>query len=183
MWGAIEEAVAASGMPPHIQAAVMETAERQGDPAMLPNDLVGKALCLRFDAVLALLVRAWDVARRQQERMLETRFDEVDPIGNGTLTLPDLWKCLHRLLRAMVGAGGEMRQRAQPWLERGAAERLYDQMLVESQLLSPTLREGELSRDAFVRVLLRHGIVDVGYEAWLTVHPGDLHPLPADIFQ
>jgi hypothetical protein len=183
MWGAIEEAVAASGMPPHIQAAVMETAERQGDPAMLPNDLVGKALCLRFDAVLALLVRAWDVARRQQERMLESRFDEVDPIGNGTLTLPDLWKCLHRLLRAMVGAGGEMRRRAQPWLERGAAERLYDQMLVESQLLSPTLREGELSRDAFVRVLLRHGIVDVGYEAWLKVHPGDLHPLPADIFQ
>jgi hypothetical protein len=34
-----------------------------------------------------------------------------------------------------------------------------------------------------VRVLLRHGIVDVGYEAWLKVHPGDLHPLPADIFQ
>jgi hypothetical protein len=94
--------------------------------------------------------------------MLESRFDEVDPIGNGTLTLPDLWKCLHRLLRAMVGAGGEMRRRAGPdagdraeSLERGAIAREGDDLGRDRPPLRPWYNEpaaqGEEAAEAEAR--------------------------------
>lgn len=169
-WGSVAEAVAASGLPAHLQAAAMAAADRQGVPSSLPA-YGGKAVSLDVEAVASILLRGWQAERRQQALMLAERFVAADGIGNGLLTLPDLWRCLSRLLRAMVATGGEAAALAEPWLEPGAAETLYDAMLTESLFLTPTLREGVISRPAFVAVMLRHSLVDVDYEAWLELHP------------
>ena len=178
-WGSVHEAVAACRFPAHLEAAALAkagaSALRVTDLAELDDDPRG----LDAEDVIDLCLGAWQARSRHRVLMLRARFDECDADADGKLTVPEFWTCLRGLLKDAVAAGGAEGEAAEPLLERGEAEALYNQIIMEAELVGGAVssRAPMVTRDAFVAVAMRRGLFDVNYEGFLAQHPEERHPL------
>lgn len=201
-WGSAAEAVEASLLPAHLQRAVLMALEAAAVRRPLPEAEEGRVI--DHDDLIGLLCDAWLAERRQQAIMLREHFERAastlpaeltteqssaDGLAEyfeaaslsatatsvpSELTLPQLWSCLHKLLRRMVASGGESARVAEPWMGSGACEQLYHQLLVESEFRQQGLRSGSVEREAFVAVLLRRRLVDSDWSSFLERHPEEV---------
>lgn len=173
-WGCVDEAIEMSALPPHLEHVTLQEARRQClsyDTLTHLDDPRG----IDSDELIEILLRAWRTLRRQQAEMLRERFDAADADADGILTLPEFWSCLQSLLKAMVREGGAAEAAAEPWLERGQAELLYNQICVESEFLGVPGAAHTLviAREAFVNVMMRRRLVDANFSAYLQAHPDE----------
>jgi len=154
-WSSVDDVIEASELPPHLAQAALEAASSQKEPVLLKGLDADAAFGLREEALLAVVCHGWEALRGQRMTMLRDCFAAADADEDGALTVPEFWACLQAVLRSMSAAGGEAAATAEPWLDRGAAEQLYNQVLVESELLTPLVERGLVSCDGWVGVMMR----------------------------
>jgi len=170
-WGSVHEAIRAAELPPHLEESAIAHAERQASMVDIPG--VDDRRALDAEALLALVQAAWGKHRWQRANMLAERFDAHDVDGNGELGVAEFWGCINHLLTAMVRAGGENEATAEPWLETGESELLYNMVAMEADYLgmgggskAPTI-----AREPFVAVMMRRRLYDLDYATFLERHP------------
>ena len=172
-WGCVRDALEMSELPPHLQQAALAQAERQcafHEGLTHVDDPRG----IDSDELLEIILSAWKTLRRQQAEVLRERFYAADGDKDGFLTVPEFWACLQSLLKTMVFSGGAAEAAAEPWLARGEAELLYNQVLVESDFLAGTFstsRPLAIACEGFVAVMMRRRLYDADFSHYLERHP------------
>ena len=135
-WSSVDQVIEASELPSHLAQAALEAASSQKEPVLVKGVDPDSAFGLREEVLLAIVCQGWEALRGQRMTMLRDCFAAADADEDGVLTVPEFWACLQAVLRSMCDAGGEAAATAERWLDRGAAEQLYNQVLVESELVS-----------------------------------------------
>ena len=133
---------------------------------------VEDARALEAEEALSILSAAWDKLHRVRAAMLGELFDSFDRDDDGRLSVAEFWGGLQQVLRGMKAAGGEHEALAEPWMERGEAELLYQQVLIESEFLGVAGSALELvvAREPFVQVMMRRRLYALDYDEFMEEH-------------